>query len=301
MAGELTIRPARPDDRLAVERICAQTWDWGDYVPEVWDDWLTDERGVLLVGELGATGERVVALSKITFHSPDQVWLQGMRVDPGYRRRGIAGRFLDYGIAHARKHGARVVRLGTGGHNTPVHNMVARAGMVRVGNYVLWIAEPLPDGSLPTFLTPDDAPRAQAFLKSSPLLAYTRVLYSFDWVWQELSAERVTHFLAAGQVVAQFSPAGGLAALALIRFDPDDETLWVGFADGHPPAVTVLAMAIRAHAAQVGAQKAWVMLPDVAWLRESFRAAGYDFGDWDGELWIFERWLAQNSEDDHDG
>ena len=53
METELTIRPARPDDRPAMERICAHTWDWGDYVPEVWDDWLAQGGGMgVIVGEL---------------------------------------------------------------------------------------------------------------------------------------------------------------------------------------------------------------------------------------------------------
>jgi hypothetical protein len=35
------------------------------------------------------------------------------------------------------------------------------------------------------------------------------------------------------------------------------------------------------------------MLPDLPWLRDAFREAGYDFGDWEGELWIFEKHLSQ--------
>ena len=46
MSSALIIRPARPEDRPAVERICAHTWEWGDYIPEVWEEWLADKRGV---------------------------------------------------------------------------------------------------------------------------------------------------------------------------------------------------------------------------------------------------------------
>jgi hypothetical protein len=120
MAGELTIRQARSDDRLSVERICAQTFDWGDYIPEVWDDWL-------------------------------------------------------------------------------------------------------------------------------------------------------------------------------------DRVIWIGFADGQPEAIADLALAIRVHAAQIGAQKVRIMLPDLGWLRDAFGAAGYGFGDWEGELWIFERWLTRNGKGNRGG
>jgi GNAT superfamily N-acetyltransferase len=226
----LTIRPAQPDDRPAMERICAHTWEWGDYVPDVWDDWLAGEAGSraedrsmagpAIVGEMAG---QVVALSKITFLTPGQVWLEGMHVDPEFRHRGIAGHFLDYSLAYARDHGARVVRTGTGGNNTAVHTLMARAGMERIGTY-----------------------------------------------------------LAAD---------GRVAALATVHLEPGDKRMWVGFADGPVPAVVELAMAIRAHAARIGAEDVSTMLPDLPWLRDAFGTAGYGQGDWEGELWIFERFL----------
>lgn len=281
-----------------MERICANTWEWGDYIPEVWDDWLAanspSEGGVVLVGELDG---QVVALSRIAFETPGQVWLEGMRVDPDYRRQGIAGRFLDYSLAYAREQGARVVRLGTGHHNAPVHTIVAHAGMEHVGAYVLWISDPLPVGLLSSqpqriFLGPDHVDQVQAFLAASPVLAHTRGLYSADWAWQELSARRVTQFLEGGQMAARFAPDGQVLALATVHFDPGDDRMWVGFADGEPSAVSDLATDIRVYAAERGAQQAGIMLPDLDWLRNAFRAAGYGPGEWEGELWIFERLLS---------
>ncbi|HSR29144.1 MAG TPA: GNAT family N-acetyltransferase [Anaerolineae bacterium] len=303
MDRELTIRPAKPDDRSAMERICANTWEWGDYIPEVWDDWLAAnspfEGGIVLVGELDG---QVVALSRITFETLDQVWLEGMRVDPDYRRQGIAGRFLDYSLAYAQEQGARVVRLGTGHYNEPVHTIVAHAGMEHVGAYVLWTSNSLPDGfpsSQPQriFLGPDHVDQVQAFLAASPVLAHTRGLYSADWAWQELSARRINQFLEAGQMVARFAPDGQVLALATVHFHPGDDRMWVGFADGEPAAVSDLATDIRAYAAERGAQQVGIMLLDLDWLRDAFRTTGYGPGEWEGELWIFERLLSPKDGD----
>jgi predicted N-acetyltransferase YhbS len=293
MSQGLTIRPARPDDRPAMERICAHTWDWGDYIPEVWDDWLaagSHSGGGVFVGE---TGGWVVALSQITFQTPDQVWLAGMRVDPDYRRQGIAGRLLDHSLAHARKHGARVVRLGTGYHKTPVHKIAARAGMERVGVYALRLAEALPGARPATILGPDRVTQVQAFLDNSPVLAHTRGLYGARWTWQELSAGHVVQLLEAGQVSARCAAGGEVIALVTTHPEPEDDTVWLGFADGDPAAVAELARAIRAQASELGANEVATMLPDLAWLRDAFHTAGYGVGDWEGELWIFERWLVQ--------
>ncbi len=288
MDTELIIRPARPDDRPAMERICAHTWEWGDYIPEVWDEWLADRQGQVIVGELAG---HVVALSKITFTAPDEVWLEGMRVHPEYRGRRIASDFLDYSLSHARDHGARVVRLGTGDHNMAAHAILARAGMERIGSYVLWSTEPSLHGPEPTFLAREHAVQVQAFLRNSPVLAHTHGLYSVDWAWQELSDERMAQFLEEGRVAAVCTRDGQLVALATVHFDPADQEAWVSFVDGQPEAVAELASAIRTHAARSGAEKVRVMLPDLIWLRDAFHAAGYGSGDWEGELWVFERWL----------
>ncbi len=288
MDTELIIRPARSADRPAMERICAHTWDWGDYIPEVWDDWLADGRGLVIVGERAG---HMVALSRITFTAEDEVWLEGMRVDPHYRGQGIAAQFLDYSLAQARARGARVVRLGTGGHNTAVHAIVARAGMHRIGSFVLLVAEASLGESQPTLLTRRQAAQVQSFLRNSPVLAHTHGLYSVEWAWQELSDDRITQFLDEGRVAAQCAADGQLLALATVHLQPADDEMWVGFADGQIEAVVELATAVRAYAASLSAVKVRVMLPDLAWLRDAFRAAGYGLGDWEGELWIFERYL----------
>ncbi|RPI49109.1 MAG: GNAT family N-acetyltransferase, partial [Chloroflexi bacterium] len=289
MDEELRIRLARPEDRPAMERICAHTWEFGDYIQEVWDEWLAGEDRPLLVAELGASG--VVSLNKITHQPAGQIWLEGMRVDPDYRTRGVARRCLDWNLAYARERGARVVRLSTGDYNTPVHTMVAHVGMVRVTTGTLRTAPALPGARRPAILGPVEGDGVGRFWQQSPVLASMAGLYSRDWAWQELSAEQLAAMLRQGEVVAEVAPDGSLAAVATIHHYPGDEEMWVGIADGDPEAVQALALAIRAQAAEAGAQVARAMLPDVPWLREAFQAAGYEPGDWEGEMWVFERRL----------
>jgi GNAT superfamily N-acetyltransferase len=292
METALTIRSARPDDRPAMERVCAHTWEWGDYIPEVWDDWLADEEGLLIVGELAG---RVVALSRIAFQASGQIWLEGMRVDPEYRRLGVAGQFLDRSIVLAAERGARVVRLGTSHRNTPVHIMTERAGMACVGSYQLLVADPLPGGPELAFLPAERASDARDFLNNSAVMAHTHDLYSVHWAWQELSAALADQYLHAGQVAARLGSDGRLAALAFLDPDPEDSELWISFIDGETTALVELATALRGHAARTGFEDVRVMVPDLDWLRVVLVKAGYGPGDWEGELWIFERWLSEDA------
>jgi hypothetical protein len=221
-----------------------------------------------------------------------------MRVDPEYRRRGIAGAFLEHDLSHSRAQGARVARLGTSEHNTAVHSITARAGMERVGSYLLWSAEAEPARTPPLVLSPDQGIQIQDFLVTSRVLAHCHGLYSSGWAWQELSAGQVQVFLHNGKILAHFDPGGSLAALVVLDTEPDRERTWVCFADGQASAVTALASAARGYASQAGVEQVSAMLPDLAWLREAFRAAGYGLGDWEGELWIFERRLDADGGDE---
>jgi hypothetical protein len=220
-----------------------------------------------------------------------------MRVDPEYRRLGIAGAFLEHDLSYSRARGARVARLATGDHNVAVHTNASRAGMERVGCYALRTAEAQPTHTPSLILSHDHAVQVQDFLLSSPLLSHCHGLYNSGWAWQELSGERIHHFLNSGQVSALVAPGGGLAALAVLDTEPDRERTWVCFADGEPSAVASLASAARGYASQAGVEQVSAMLPDVAWLREAFLAAGYGLGDWEGELWIFERRLDVDGSD----
>jgi GNAT superfamily N-acetyltransferase len=298
MNDELLIRPARPEDRPAMEHICEHTWDHGDYIPQVWDEWLADEQGALIVGELGAPGGPVVALSKITFQRDAQVWLEGMRVDPEYRERGIASRFLEYALRYARSHGAHAVRLATGDYNTAVHHMAEHHGMEHVGNYAVWGADPLPGGPEPSFLGPKDRPQVEAFLGSSEVLSYSHGLYALSWAAEALSAARITELLDAGQITAARSADGQIAALIIVSTREERDELWIGFADGEHEALTRLARAVRAYAAQVDAERVRVMIPHLDWPCEVFRAAGFGPGEWEGELRIYQtRWRQPPAED----
>ena len=52
LPGEFSIRAALPEDKETVLEFCRHTWEWGDYVPQAWDVWLSDPQGRLLVATI---------------------------------------------------------------------------------------------------------------------------------------------------------------------------------------------------------------------------------------------------------
>jgi GNAT superfamily N-acetyltransferase len=135
----IRVRRARPGDTRAVLDFTRATWDGWDYVPSVWHDWLEASDGVLLVAVPNAahqldlfgralTGERPVGIARVAMLSPDEAWLEGLRVDPGVRNRGVARLLHGACLVWARAQGATSVRYATGQGNEGSHRLGTRHG-----------------------------------------------------------------------------------------------------------------------------------------------------------------------------
>lgn len=131
---QLIVRPARPEDRAAVLAFCARTWgNDGDYIPYVWDRWLGDTHGVLLVA---LAGERPVGIVHMRMMSGDEAWIEGIRVDPAERRQGVGRVLTSRALAAAHERGATVARLFTDHDNLASQGLVAHFGFTRVAEVV---------------------------------------------------------------------------------------------------------------------------------------------------------------------
>lgn len=137
---QFDVRPARAEDREPVLAFCAHTWSEGDYIEEVWEEWLSDERGALLVA---VSMDRPIGLIHVALCSDDEAWLEGIRVDPALRRRGIGRMLVSRALVAARERGAKVARLFTGHDNAASHGLIAAFGFKRVAEVVRYEASAL--------------------------------------------------------------------------------------------------------------------------------------------------------------
>jgi ribosomal protein S18 acetylase RimI-like enzyme len=141
-AAILDVRLARPEDREAVFTFCARTWPDGDYIPSVWDEWLTDDDGTLLVA---VAGTQPVGLIHLRMMSPDESWIEGVRVDPTARRQGVGRVLVSRALVTARERGAQVARLFTDYDNLPAQSLFAHFGFTRIAEVVRYTAPALED------------------------------------------------------------------------------------------------------------------------------------------------------------
>jgi RimJ/RimL family protein N-acetyltransferase len=91
-----TVRRMSAADKPAVLAISSQIWEGRDYLPRVFDEWVRDAEGefaaVLLEG-------RVVGCGELTWFTPVDAWLEGLRKDPAVKDKGLGGTLARYFFA----------------------------------------------------------------------------------------------------------------------------------------------------------------------------------------------------------
>ncbi len=129
----IAVRRARASDKEAVLSFATRTWDGWDYIPEVWDDWLVATDGVLLVATSQAD-DRPIAVTRLAVLSDGEGWLEGIRVDPAVRGRGVATNLQIAELAWAHAHDLRVLRYMTGQGNEGSIKLGAHHGFAVIGD-----------------------------------------------------------------------------------------------------------------------------------------------------------------------
>ena len=102
------IRQARSEDREAVLAFCKHTWEGGDYIEYVWDEWLHDPRGVFYVAAMQG---QPIGIAHLRMLNTPEAWLEGMRVDPAHRQHGVGTALHNAMIVEAMRRGATLARL----------------------------------------------------------------------------------------------------------------------------------------------------------------------------------------------
>lgn len=257
-------RPAAPRDRAAVFAFCAHTWPDGDYIPHVWDDWLADRTGLLVVG-VDAT-DTPVAVGKLTVVAPGEGWLEGLRVAPALRRQGWGRALTAHLTARAWARGLHVVRWLTAARNTPMHRVAAALGYTRRGEVVPLRAPA--DAAAPPLRRAAPA-EAAALWETVAARVPSAPLRWRGWAAATATPAWLAAAVAAGHALVAH-PDGGLVVVA-----PRDggEEADVALLVGAPTTYPALLAGARAAAAGLGAARVLALLaPEAA---AAARGAGW--------------------------
>jgi GNAT superfamily N-acetyltransferase len=292
--SHIDIRLARPEDREAVLAFSTNTWEWGDYIEYVWDEWLHDPQGALFV----ATNDgRPVGVAHMRMLNTKESWFEGLRVDPAFRQQGIASALYDAQLKEAILRGATTARLITESTNDGAIRLLERASMRRVGAYAPFRALPVTTPSKreyglekPTLATAADLDDIIDYLNASNIMPSVGGLYYQGFTAYSITSELLTEKVAAQQVyvLRRWDRLDGLA-IAEPREGHREKQLFIGYIDGTTESISMIAYALR-QLTEPDLKSVSANVPDLMMVRDAFVGAEYE---WDGKVfYTYEKSLA---------
>lgn len=237
------IRAAWAEDRETVLAF-SHLWGSGDYLPYVWDRWLVEQPGRLLVA---TAKRRPVAVAHVVMVSEGEAWLEGLRVDSNFRRQGIAARLTVRCIEEARTAGADIIRFTTASTNDPVHRMAGMLGFEKVVSFSRHKAPAARGGPVLALPKTEDARRLLLFLKDSSVMKAMGGLCNSGWRFQTLTEEVLRERIKRA-MVRMLGNGNEIAALAINAPSYRSQGFVVSYADGDPEALRDLLFGLRAEA-----------------------------------------------------
>lgn len=270
MAGDVRTRQARRGDRAAVVAFTEDTWPerGGDYIPRVFDEWVEtdgpDQRTFVATVE-----ERPVGICQSVMLSDHEAWAQGMRVDPDYRGADISPSLSHAVFEWAAERGASVCRNMVFSWNAAGLGQSRAVGFEPVTEF-RWLT-PEPDAAATHDLGVRRDPAAvwSAF-RGSDAARHLRGLgldLQESWALAEVTVDRLAASDSAFALVADGRRRAMTYRTRTFEREPDDgepetcaEYGVAAWADHE--ALEALSAAIATDAAEAGAERARVLVPE---------------------------------------
>jgi GNAT superfamily N-acetyltransferase len=276
-------RPAQAKDKAAVIELSSHIWDGGDYIPQVWDEWIADPDGLLGVAE---TQGRLAGVFKLTKFQEGEWYMEGLRVHPDFQGKGVASHIHNYVLETWRQMGSGIIRLTTASYNVKVHRMCEHTGFKRIAEFIPYRASNLADATSNFVrLEKSEASRAMDFVIESQLHALSSGLINLEWIYAD---PQIKHIEQAIDESHAWWWRDGLGFLSIWVDEDEDE---------HAPGIQLMAcplsnleellMDYRRLTAAEGYKTAGWTAPNRPEVIPVLEACGFE-RSWDVSLYIFE-------------
>ncbi len=272
-------RPALPSDAADVLEFTKFIWEGHDYIKYVWDDWLADPEGLLMVAEYGG---HAVGLGKITRLAEGQWWLEGLRVDPKFQGLKIGSHIHEYLDDWWKEHGGGV-RLMTSSERVQVHHLCERMGYAKLGEVRSYAAPAEAGHDLFLVASVGDVRRAAEF-SAEHLRDYNGLM---DSGWRFSKPDEAILKGKAEEGRLWWWRAEGEALMAC--WEDEDEgvkVLGIGFIAAPRELLKEALSEARRLANRLGYARVLWLAPVLSWVEEALREAGY-ITDWDGTGFLY--------------
>jgi GNAT superfamily N-acetyltransferase len=263
---EVTVRPARRSDRAPLMEFIKNVWGGHDYIPRVWDQWLSDTKNLMFVVEVDGTP---VGMNRVRFLEDGSAWFEGARVHPKYRRQGLGSMLGDNSMKVSRERGISTYRLTSGSRNHTAHRQIARIKFKEVSRFSIYEPSRLPRKAAVVATVPKGKDgEALELMRSSLEYRLGHGVFWHDWGAAALNPAVVRKLVEEGAV----KRLGG--ALVVLRKGGGGRRPWaeVGFVGGRADDAAILVKSVLSSAK--GAQ-GFVFVPQGSPIITELRRSGF--------------------------
>lgn len=134
----MNYRVAKNRDKYHILDFCKNTFEWGDYIHEVWDIWIKENKGLLMVAETNDgpshTQKSVAMIHGILYD--DTIWIEGIRVNPVYRRKGLASTLVNKVIQYGKERNAKKASSVVSIKNNPSKKLMNKLNFIPVDKWI---------------------------------------------------------------------------------------------------------------------------------------------------------------------
>jgi len=282
------IRPALPSDKEAVLQFTSRTWESGDYISMVWDNWLAEVSGRLLVMTLKG---KPVSVIHVVLAAPGEAWIEGLRVDPLYRRAGLAYLMVQRTIEEAKALGASVIRFLTASTNTPIHLISAKLGFDKVVDFQHYQAEVKCGTPSSTTASPKDLPSLSNFIRETQEFKSWHGLTARSWRFFSFNESQMNRLVDSNKMRISRNSNGIKTAVTIDTGFRHD--LMVSYAGSSKANLPELLLDLSAVAASMNLDQVLLRIPANSPWELLLPENGYKLTE-DSSYWIFEQKLQVN-------
>lgn len=255
MSNQLFVRPARHSDKEEVLKFCQRTFDWGDYIPNVWDIWLKQRHGKLFTALMG---NKPVGIMRVSVTKPGETWLQAARTHPDYRRRGVATALTEACLEWAKSKGAQAALLSTDSDNYAAQKVLQKLGFAQVSDFLIMLCREIRAVRTENsrWAQKGDTEKIWDFLENSEVFEKSAGLYSVIFMWMSLGKQDLDMFMANQKVIV-YDDEGTINGLVLIDEAvkdvwEDEKPFQTCYVDGDRQAVIDMIGFFKTYSAQKG-------------------------------------------------
>lgn len=185
----MTIRLAKISDKKSVLSFCKNTFSWGDYISQVWNDWIS--HGYFLV--LSHNKCPIAICHASIINNVKHVWIEGIRVKKNFRRKGFAKKLIIKSEDIARQKNCKISQMLIESKNTSSLKLATSLNYEKKEKWNFLTIVPVKTNSLHVeFATINNIPK-YIFSKTN--------FYVQSWKWLPLNKKTISTLIKQKRII----------------------------------------------------------------------------------------------------